>query len=290
MKQATVLKSLIFVAILVVAALVMRCIEGGEGQASSNLKPLYSQMPLRQQSGPDNDSGHLSGTNPTPKSTEPSREIEREILASTVRMEVELWTKRPIGPAESGLYEYSRAKGNGYGTIRDGRYLVTHNHYDILLPTLDHPIVFDYSSVRLFRANGERLAVMDLNNAFVVAEEQLETLVLDFGTVAGEGFFTTMGLPSANFASWEELALQPGITVAQLDWDGKSARVKWVMVTDVVTEQGTPRLEFTTSLMPGASGGGVFWEGYHVANNWRVIEHYDSNGRLAYLQTMAALN
>ena len=290
MQQAIALKTVIFVTLLLPGALVLNHLYDGQNETDATSAPLYRQELLRPQVTPPAGGGYSSCANPEPNAIRRCQEIERQILATTVRIEVEAWLKHPVGAEEFGLYEHRRKQSLGHGTIKDGRYLVTHNHFDMPLPTPGHPTAWDYGSVRLFTASGDKLAVLDLNTAFVIVEERPETLVLDFGTVAGEGFFAAMDLPSARFAGRKEIALQSGMTVAQVDWEGSRAQVKWIAIAAVVTGQVTPHLVFAASLTQGASGGGVFYDGYHVANNWRVIEQYDRSGRLLGQRSMAALN
>jgi hypothetical protein len=79
--------------------------------------------------------------------------------------------------------------------------------------------------------------------------------------------------------------------VAQIDWDGATAHVEWVVIEDVVMNDGTPRLELANAVMRGASGGGVFWNGYHIANNWSQATTYDANsGAVTRQYSVAALN
>jgi hypothetical protein len=43
--------------------------------------------------------------------------------------------------------------------------------------------------------------------------------------------------------------------------------------------------------MPGASGGGVFWNGYHIANNWAVVTiNQASTGEFLASFSLVALN
>jgi hypothetical protein len=93
-----------------------------------------------------------------------------------------------------------------------------------------------------------------------------ETLVLDFGDHEGVGLFATKGLASAEFKAWEWLPLRPGLEVAQIDWDGAIANVDWVTIDNVIMPGDAPKLELASFVRPGASGGGVFWQGYHIAN------------------------
>jgi hypothetical protein len=68
-----------------------------------------------------------------------------------------------------------------------------------------------------------------------------------------------MALPS--------MPLQPGMEVAQIDWDGSSSHINWVTIEAVNTDSVIPNVKLSDCLNSGASGGGVFWRGHHIGNN-----------------------
>jgi NADH:ubiquinone oxidoreductase subunit B-like Fe-S oxidoreductase len=78
--------------------------------------------------------------------------------------------------------------------------------------------------------------------------------------------------------------------VAQVDWDGERAHIDWVVVDKIITQEGTPRLILSNGVLNGASGGGIFWNGYHIANNWSLIEMVGADGTVLGQVTTAALN
>ena len=80
------------------------------------------------------------------------------------------------------------------------------------------------------------------------------------------------------------------MAVAQVDWDGNESRVEWTTIEEIITEDGVPRLLLNNGVTRGSSGGGVFWNGKHIANNWKTIEHLDSGGNIVYLTSVAPLN
>jgi hypothetical protein len=43
-------------------------------------------------------------------------------------------------------------------------------------------------------------------------------------------------------------------------------------------------------VLGGASGGGIFWNGYHIANNWTLVEMIGADGTILRQMTTAALN
>ena len=116
-------------------------------------------------------------------------------------------------------------------------------------------------------------------------------LVLDFKEYGGVDFFDSVGVPSADFKAWDSLSLQPGMEVAQVDWDGSTAAVKWVQINGIRAVEGTPVLELTSFVTEGASGGGVFWNGYHIANNWsRATELAQDSEAIIRQYSVAALD
>lgn len=201
-------------------------------------------------------------TNPQSFSAASCREMEQAILASTVRIVMETWIVYVEGVGYTTLF------GDGHGTVKDGRYLVTHNHYEPeLLSLLMHPDPSAVVTITLFRANGERLLALP-NTAVSVAAVDSETIILDFGQKEERDLFTTLGLTSAEFRAWPSFSLQPGKEVAQINWDRQQASVQWVTIETVMTEAGTPTAMLSGCVEKGASGGGLFWHGYHIGNNW----------------------
>ena len=209
------------------------------------------------------------------------QELEHQILNSTVRMLLESWT---VLPGEKG---YDIQYSMGHATVMAGRYLVAHNHFE--LPLNIRSRAGDAESfvvIYLFNAGGEQLFKGPLTEFELVLEEA-ETVVFAH---KDEGFFEKLGFVSADFQSWDSLSLEPGSSVAQIDWDGERTRVDWVTVQEMIFDNGTPRLILADGTKPGASGGGIFWKGLHVANNWRIEERIGLGGELVDVFTTAALN
>jgi hypothetical protein len=176
----------------------------------------------------------------------------------------------------------------GYGTIKDGRYLVTHNHPG---KSISHLQDNKRVTISVFTTVDDPL-VMELSlDEISIAVEEEETLVLDFGTRNGEGRLSQLGLASAEFKDWQTLSLQPEMEVAQIDWDGTRAFIEWVPIEAVITESGIPRLRLANYVRRGASGGGVFWNGYHIANTWSRVITYDKKTMIVLRRySLAALN
>lgn len=208
---------------------------------------------------------------PTPELAADCTAMEQAILATTVRLEFYRWRDG----SDNQLREHIDS-GISHATVKDGRYLLTHNHFYIDLQESKSGETVRFS---IYRANGE-LLVMDMPiTAFSVVAADSQTLLLDFQEYAGVGFFDVIDMPSATFAVGESLNLQPGMEVAQVDWDGATTHVDWVQVGRVLNNHDTPQVELANVVMPGASGGGIFWNGYHIGNNWKVATafHQGSN-------------
>jgi hypothetical protein len=222
-----------------------------------------------------NNSVEPSCADPTADIASRCEAMDQKILAATVRLELH-------GP--NG--------GIGHGTIKDGRYLVTHNHYAVSGAVLANSGENGVTAVSVLKANGDIILLEAPLTFFTVALDAPEILVLDFKEYGGIGFFDSVGVPSAEFKAWNSLSLQPGMEVAQIDWDGSTAFVKWVKINNVtIVAGGTPTLELANFVAHGASGGGVFWNGYHIANNWnRVTESNQDNGAVLRQYSVAVLD
>jgi hypothetical protein len=229
------------------------------------------------------DASSSSCAKPRPDSVPECDRLEQQILASTVRL---VWHRR-LKNNDGRTYTFVDG-GIALATIKEGRYLVTHNHSGISSAALNNR-----ESITGFvsTATGELIWLGAPLEAITTVVEVAETLVLDFGSDDGRGFFESMGLSSVEFKAWESLPLQSGMEVAQVDWDGQTAQVDWATIDKVIIDNGTPRLELANVVAPGASGGGVFWNGYHIANTWsRVTVSYQPSGAILDQFSVAALN
>jgi hypothetical protein len=212
--------------------------------------------------------------------SEPSCDtLERQILTTVVRYEI-------YGPSTDG--NGRQAEGLGHGTVKDGRYLVVHNHFGVDL------ISFKSNSqegvVTMYTGIGDLFLWKAHAPIFTVVEES-EILVLDFGTSrSGEGFFDSMGIQSARFDSWQEASPSTGQIVAQVTWDGRRSDVAWSAIDEVILKGTTPRIVLSNTLLPGASGGGVFLDGVHVGVNWQRGRHRGETGNVLQQFSTAALN
>jgi hypothetical protein len=218
-------------------------------------------------------SGSTSCANPTSEMVLNCKVLTDRILASTVRVEFH-------GP--NG--------GIGHGTVLGGRYLVTHNHYPFSVDALASGADSGVTAVSIYKANGEIILLKAPLTYFSVVVVEPELLVLDFQEYSGTGFFDSLNVPSAEAKAYDDQLL-PGMEVAQIDWDGQIADVDWVLVTAVYSDGVTQRLELNNFVQQGASGGGIFYNGYHIANNWsRSTDRLATTGEIVRQYTVAAFN
>jgi hypothetical protein len=186
---------------------------------------------------------------------------------------------------------YRIVSGMGHATIKDGRYLVTHNHYEqTLTAMLLQGDPENLITVNVFDANGEMIFQLP-GQALSVSVLDHETVIFDLGEKDGSGFFDAHGLPSAKFVAQPSVSLEPGMQVAQIDWDGNSSHVDWVSIATATTKSGTPIVQVSNCVMKGASGGGVYWQGQHIGNNWSRSPKCDQGLAVESLShTSVALN
>lgn len=174
-----------------------------------------------------------------------------------------------------------------HGTVMDGRYLVTHNHFGFDIAILSPGNNQGIAGFSLYRGSGERIVRDAPVDTFTAVRQDAQTLLLDFGP----DYFTNLDVPSAGFLSAEDVQVPVGAEVAQLDWDGERSYIVWTNVIRIATEDGAPYLMMNHYGVQGASGGGVFWQGQHVANMWahgRIID--PDTGAFVRAYSMAALN
>lgn len=290
MRQITCQKAIIYLILLFCGALGADAYAGGERWTVSTSIAYAREVTIPQSIFFGRTSDAPTCTDPNPRNARSCRALEQEILSSTVRLEIDAWIGQPAGPDGYGQRAYRPLRGNGHATVKDGRYLVTHNHFSVPLLRHGELAVIAFGKVSVFTASGERLHLVGQSIILDYAGGERETVVLDFGLVDGVGFFESAGLSSAHFLSGRPLTLEPGAEVAQINWDGRATYVQWTTVEAVTTQGGVANLVLSKGLQPGASGGGVFWNGYHVANNWTVVETYDPNRQTYGEKSTAAFN
>jgi hypothetical protein len=206
----------------------------------------------------------------------------QRILASTARLELRIvaegWDGSGNPPVERII---------GHGTVRGGRILVTHNHYHLAPGGYGNGRLIDVS---VYRADGSVALNQLPSNAVTVTASGPETLLFDFGSYGGQGLLALAGFASAEFGVARPADLYPGAEVAQIDWDGETARVGWVRVMEVCPDGATPHILLDHIIAQGASGGGVFYQGVHVANNWSRNTAQLASGEVVRQYSIAALN
>jgi hypothetical protein len=207
--------------------------------------------------------------------------IEEQILASTVRIVIQNWH---VDCDESG---YNIDQSLGHATVMRGGKLVTHNHFSLPLSIRQPNAATEaWGLVKLLDANGRQLFQAPLSD-FEIAWEDQETLVLAY---ADASQFEALGLRPAEFVAWTELSLEAGMEVAQVDWDGRTTRVDWTTVKEVILEDGAPMLVLEDGVTVGASGGGIFWQGKHIANNCHLRQMVDASDNILGAVTTVALD
>lgn len=227
--------------------------------------------------------------NPSPEMAPACAAMEAQILASTVRIELLLWDE--VNGRRGELLE----GGTAHATVVNGRYLVTHNHFPLSLNSMAGEEEGERIRLSIYKANGEPFLTNIKPSEFTILVENDETLVLNFdnyfGDIVQEGLFAYMGIPSIAYGSWSELSLEPGMEVAQINWDNEQAFVQWVNIQTVHTNSGTPRIELTNGVIKGASGGGLFVNGVHVGNNWSSTTNRTvDSGEILNMYSTVALN
>ena len=290
MQQTSALRITLLVTLILLSACVSNePVNRSNSSVASISRSVAQTVQETQYTAPVED-GFPSCSKPTPDAVRRCQEFEQQILGCTVRIEIEAWIKTPIGPEGSEMFEYRRAAGDGHATVMNGRYLVTHNHFDIppsMLADLDS---VEFGTVSIYTAGGRKVDTEVKPPSLSVTAGDIESLVLDFGMVGNQGYFAALGLSSAQFVSWGDIHLDPGAEVAKVDWDGRAAHVQWATVESIVTDHGPPHLVLSGGVKQGASGGGVFVNGHHVANNWTLRQHIGEGGEVQSEYSTAALN
>lgn len=285
MKQARTLKTVMFqIAMLFVIAGCAAEKWVVEEPAEAAVTASSATTSVEQASSPEPASPALDTTScvtPTSVNMARCRQMETDILAVTVRLELRI--SSPDGQGGYALEDSSV----GHGTIIEGRYVLTHNHFSLSLEDAQDT---RRRTVTLYRPDGEAIITDAPFSAFEIVSAGPETLLFDFGDFGGVGLFAALGLPSAQVETDAANGLQPGMEVAQVDWNGETAHVDWVRVRAVTDVEGSLALVLDNFVERGASGGGVFYEGDHVANNWYRQTVLTAGGEVLDQYTLAAVN
>ena len=148
-----------------------------------------------------------------------------------------------------------------------------------------------YIAISLRRADGTLILDQAPLDAFTIVHADAQTLVFEFLNEQDGGLFSSLGLPSADFVDWQDANLQPGIELAQIDWDGEQAHVDWVQIDAMQLDDNVPQLQVNNFARFGCSGGGIFWNGQHIGNNWaRSIEENTATDEITRRYSIVALN
>ena len=113
--------------------------------------------------------------------------------------------------------------------------------------------------------------------------------MFDYGTTGYLGFM--LGLDGVISSDFDTYIPGPNTEVAQVNWDGSKTLINWTRVNKPRTEDGVQVIELNNYARSGSSGGGVFWNGNHIANNWsssRVVTY--PAGETSREYSVAALN
>ncbi|RMG76478.1 MAG: RHS repeat-associated core domain-containing protein [Chloroflexi bacterium] len=187
---------------------------------------------------------------PAPTPTPTPDPVVQQILDSTVLLQIQYQgpTACPVGTAQFCI-------ANSHGTVLDDQTILSHNHFQELS--------FSIHSITLYDAYGN---VIPSNGGFTqqyLSNSQTSTLTFASGTFSSQ--------TPATFGNVSTTGIQNGDRVAVIDWDGinpGSTHVVWANVTDISNHDGTQALKVDVTVNGGASGGGVFFNGTHIANNW----------------------
>ena len=213
------------------------------------------------------------------------RHIEDQILATTIRIEMSGW--HLVGGQRLELSN----GGKSHATIVGGRYLVTHNHFSYSLTETAPKDEEGYTGISLRRMDDTLILDNAPLSAFSIIREDAQTLVLEFVDQNGNGLFEKLGLPSAKTINLVSVPWQTLKELAHIDWNGERAHVDWVQVDKVIVSGTEPHLEVASYALKGASGGGAFWNGFHVGNVWaHNLERDPTTGEITRLYTLIALN
>jgi hypothetical protein len=217
----------------------------------------------------------------TPNNEVSCTQWEQQILAATVRIQMRSSVEFDLDMGREPMSH----EAISHATVVGGRYLLTHNHFKIS-PKYQGNGTSLYAT--LYLTSNEMIAEAA---TFTIAYADTETLMLEFTDKEGRGLFDILDIPSAQLLAWGSLSLEPGMEVAQINWDGTTTHINCVQIESVVIDEGTPRLDLKNYIQPGSSGGGVFWQSYHIANNWQRTALYESGSTLMLHQfSSAALN
>jgi hypothetical protein len=263
-------KKVLATSLMILAAILMANVYTNSSQAAALNANTNNDLDISQPANMANNQAERSCANPATAMTATCQAMEDEILASTVRLL--LYT--PLMQIEGEGYRIVNSMG--HATVMDGRYLVTHNHYDeTILSMLLAGDPENLITVNIFNTVGEIITQVP-GQALSVLLVENETVVFDLGENDGVGYLTVLGLTSAKMVAQPSVSLEAGMEVAQIDWDGNASHVDWVRIDAINTNSNTPIINVSNCVLNGASGGGVYWQGQHIGNNWSRTDNCNS--------------
>ena len=229
----------------------------------------------------------ISCINPTTTEEQTAcREMESQILAATVRIEMHTWATFGGGYTKDITTE-------SYATILAGKYLLTHNHfrYSLTDQVKAYGETKGYTGISIRSTNGELLLENAPLTAYSIVHEDPETLILAFLDENGRGLFERAGFPSAQFSDWNDIDWRTGMELAQVDWDGESAHIDWTIIESLNLTDQAPQIQINNFPKKGCSGGGVYLNGIHIGNNWaKNIEKDPETDEITRRYSIIALN
>lgn len=219
-------------------------------------------------------------SSPTP-STSAHPPAEQLMLEATVRLALETWL---VNEGERG---YTILKSEGHGTVVNGRFLITHNHHTIPLSLSETGLDPDvYSRLFIFNSAGEQVNILPLTD-FQIGLREPQMLLLVYVGEPEDLPFGTAGLGVEQVGT---AVPSKGSEIAQIDWDGHTTHVDRTAVTAVYPPYDPPCLELASQPQPGASGGGIFWQGQHIGNTWLKGSRSSAASGTSCQYSKAALN
>ena len=260
--------SFLFVIIIISSGLIGCQMETAVTQIS-NQHPINIQFPSIE------GNKHLQ----TPSNKTACSQWESQILATTVRIEMTSSVEFDLDMGREPIFH----EAISHATVIGDRYLVTHNHFKISPAYLGNGTSL-YAT--LYNTSNQMMAE---TATFTVAYQDAETLILEFTSKGGQGLFDALDIPSAQVLDGESLSLEPGMEVAQINWNGTTTSINCVQIESLIIDEGIARLDLNSSIQPGSSGGGVFWQGQHIANNWQRTTVIESGGTAVLRQYSSAV-
>lgn len=151
-------------------------------------------------------------------------------------------------------------EGEEYRIVSHGTYtesgIVTHNHYEIPFGSENVS-----GNVLLFDIDDNWLKTIPFENVALV-EQYHQTVIIDVGLLSLEPAAISNHLQSN--------------TVLYIDWINHETVIRQA----AIRTNHKDYVEYYANIEHGSSGGGVFSNGYLIANNWMVNEIFSTGAKL----------